>query len=39
MLGIILAPLAAAVIQAAISRKREFLADASGALMTRYPKD
>jgi len=38
MLGIILAPLAAAVIQAAISRKREFLADASGALMTRYPK-
>ena len=38
MLGIILAPLAAAVIQAAISRKREFLADASGALMTRYPE-
>lgn len=38
MIGIILAPLAAAVIQAAISRKREFLADASGALMTRYPE-
>jgi len=38
MLGIILAPLAAAVIQAAISRKREFLADAKGALITRYPE-
>ncbi|MDD4830996.1 MAG: M48 family metallopeptidase [Candidatus Paceibacterota bacterium] len=34
----ILAPLAAALIQLAISRKREFLADASGALMTRYPE-
>ncbi|MDD4625456.1 MAG: M48 family metallopeptidase [Candidatus Pacebacteria bacterium] len=33
----ILAPLAATLIQLAISRKREFLADASGALMTRYP--
>jgi heat shock protein HtpX len=33
----ILAPLAAALIQMAISRKREFLADASGALLTRYP--
>lgn len=34
----ILAPLAATLIQLAISRKREFLADASGALLTRYPE-
>jgi heat shock protein HtpX len=34
----ILAPLAATLIQLAVSRKREFLADASGALMTRYPE-
>ncbi len=34
----ILAPIAASMIQLAISRKREFLADASGALMTRYPE-
>jgi len=34
----ILAPLVAVLIQLAISRKREFLADASGALLTRYPK-
>ncbi|MEP7162788.1 MAG: M48 family metalloprotease [Candidatus Moraniibacteriota bacterium] len=34
----ILAPLAAWLIQMAISRKREFLADASGALLTRYPE-
>lgn len=33
----ILAPFAAMLIQLAISRKREFLADASGALLTRYP--
>lgn len=33
----ILAPISAALIQLAISRKREFLADASGALLTRYP--
>lgn len=33
----ILAPIAATLIQFAISRKREFLADASGALLTRYP--
>ena len=33
----ILAPLAGILIQLAISRKREFLADASGALLTRYP--
>jgi len=34
----ILAPIAAMMIQLAISRKREFLADASGALLTRYPE-
>lgn len=34
----ILAPLTVSLIQLAISRKREFLADASGALLTRYPE-
>ncbi len=34
----ILAPLFATLIRLAISRKREFLADASGALLTRYPE-
>lgn len=38
IVGIILAPLAAKLIQMAISRKREYLADASGALLTRYPE-
>lgn len=38
IIGIILAPLAAQLIQMAISRKREYLADASGALLTRYPE-
>ncbi len=38
ILAIILAPLAAKIIQLAISRRREFLADASGALLTRYPE-
>ena len=34
----ILAPIAMMLMQLAISRKREFLADASGALLTRYPE-
>lgn len=34
----ILAPLIAQLIKFAVSRKREFLADASGALLTRHPK-
>jgi len=41
ILGIVLAiisPLIATLIQLAISRKREYLADASGALVTRYPE-
>ena len=33
----ILAPIASTLIQLSISRKREYLADASGALLTRYP--
>lgn len=38
IIAAILAPLAASLIQMAISRKREFLADADGALLTRYPE-
>ena len=34
----VLAPILAQLIKLAISRKREFLADASGALLTRYPE-
>lgn len=37
IIGVLLAPIAAQMIQLAISRKREFLADASGAQLTRYP--
>lgn len=41
LIGIVLAilsPIVAQLIHFAISRKREFLADASGALLTRYPE-
>ena len=38
LLLIIFAPLISMLMQLAISRKREFLADASGALLTRYPE-
>ena len=34
----VLAPIAATLLQLAISRKREYLADATGALTTRYPE-
>jgi len=40
LIGIVLAllaPVAGILIQLAVSRKREFLADASGVLLTRYP--
>ena len=38
VVAIVLAPVAAKLIQLAISRRREYLADASGALLTRYPE-
>ena len=38
LVAAILAPIAATLIQLAISRKREFLADADGSLLTRYPE-
>lgn len=41
LLGLVfalIAPLVASIIQLTVSRKREFLADASGALLTRYPE-
>jgi heat shock protein HtpX len=38
IIGAILAPLVAALIQFAVSRQREYLADSSGALLTRYPE-
>lgn len=38
LVSAILAPLAATLLQLAISRRREYLADATGALTTRYPE-
>lgn len=37
LVAFLIAPLVAAVVQAAISRQREYLADATGALTTRHP--
>jgi heat shock protein HtpX len=38
ILAALLAPITAALIQLAVSRRREFLADASAGLLTRYPE-
>ena len=38
VVAVILAPIAATLLQLAISRRREYLADATGALTTRYPE-
>ena len=38
LVGVILAPIVARIIGFAVSRQREYLADASGALLTRYPE-
>ena len=38
LVAAILAPIVAAVVQAAVSRQREYLADATGALTTRHPE-
>lgn len=38
LVAMLLAPFVAQLIQLAISRKREFLADADGALLTRFPQ-
>lgn len=38
LLALILSPIVAKLIQLAISRSREYLADSSGAMLTRYPE-
>ena len=38
IVAVILAPIAATLLQLAISRRREYLADATGAMTTRYPE-
>jgi heat shock protein HtpX len=38
LVAVIIAPFAASLMQLAISRKREYLADATGAMTTRYPE-
>ncbi len=38
IVAIVIAPIAGTLLQLAISRKREFIADASGVLLTRYPE-
>ncbi|EKE15310.1 MAG: heat shock protein HtpX [uncultured bacterium] len=38
LISLILTPIIATIIQLAISRRREYLADASGILLTRYPE-
>lgn len=37
LIAMILAPVVAAIVQSAVSRQREYLADASGVQLTRYP--
>jgi heat shock protein HtpX len=38
VVALVIAPVVAMLVQSAISRKREYLADATGALTTRYPE-
>ncbi len=38
LLALIIAPIAGTLLQLSISRKREYLADVSGCLLTRYPE-
>lgn len=38
IIAAVLAPIAASLLQLAVSRRREYLADATGALTTRYPE-